>query len=136
MEKKELTENDFRDWYESTVGLDTYEKQDLFVSMRNCINNIKQIDSEKLESKPFIQECFTDNGEHSHWQLRGIGGELLWSEDKENNDIVIKQLDTWINNCKEQATIFNEQRMKTSEMCSDAMATAYNIVKEFLLKNK
>lgn len=39
--------------------------------------------------KPIINEVFTDNGEHSHWELIDIDdGKLLWSEDiEESNNI-------------------------------------------------
>lgn len=38
--------------------------------------------------KPIINEVFSDNGEHSHWELIAAEtGELLWSEDIEESNI-------------------------------------------------
>lgn len=37
----------------------------------------------QIEINPFIQECFTDNGEHSHWELHDLTtGKTLWSDAK------------------------------------------------------
>lgn len=34
--------------------------------------------------KPYVLECFADNGEHSHWELlNSETGETLWSENPE-----------------------------------------------------
>lgn len=33
--------------------------------------------------QPIVVERFADNGEHSHWELIGDDGEVLWSEDVE-----------------------------------------------------
>jgi hypothetical protein len=39
--------------------------------------------------KPIINEVFTDNGEHSHWELiNAENGELLWSEDITESDAI------------------------------------------------
>lgn len=47
--KKQLTENSFREWYENEIGLDSQEKQDLFVSMRNCITSQSQYHLQEQE---------------------------------------------------------------------------------------
>lgn len=38
------------------------------------------------EINPFIQECYADNGEHSHWELHDLNtGDIIWSEEIEDN---------------------------------------------------
>jgi len=44
------------------------------------------VTDEPLEEKPVIVERFADNGAHSHWELRGELGVLLWTEDKEDEE--------------------------------------------------
>lgn len=35
-----------------------------------------------MDKAPIVIEVFTDNGEHSHWELiNPVNGELLYSED-------------------------------------------------------
>jgi hypothetical protein len=54
------------------------------------------------------------------------------------NSELIKQLDVWIEGCKLQAKLFQKEGMEISWISSDAMAIAYNNVKQLLvtLKNK
>lgn len=45
------------------------------------------------------------------------------------------KLDRWIKDCEEQAEVFNQSKMTTAEISSQAMATAYRIVKNFLQRD-
>lgn len=39
--------------------------------------------------KPILKECFADNGEHSHWELRSSeNGELIWSEESPKESLL------------------------------------------------
>lgn len=37
-----------------------------------------------MEAKPFLNPRFTDNGEHSHWELLDSEGIIIWTEDTKN----------------------------------------------------
>jgi len=41
---------------------------------------------EAKTEKPDLIERYADNGEHSHWELRGRTGILLWTEDEEEKE--------------------------------------------------
>ena len=39
-----------------------------------------------MTEKPDLLERFADNGEHSHWELRGRFGILIWTEDEDEKE--------------------------------------------------
>ena len=47
-------------------------------------------------------------------------------------DEVAKEMDRLIELCTNQSALFKESNMPSSELCSQAMATAYKKVKEFV----
>jgi len=98
--------------------------------------------------KPIINEVFTDNGEHSHWNL--IDDEtnsIIWSEDPIedkamgfpiHNDILSNQLNILIKNCEVVIGMLNDHNMETSDsaIAINAMMQAYTNVKQFIDVNK
>lgn len=85
--------------------------------------------------KPIVNEVFTDNGEHSHWNLIDAEtGENLWSESSEENEL-LAQLDKWIKECSKTSEMFKNNNMDIASMGSDAMMQAYKIVKNYIHNN-
>ena len=58
----------------------------------------------------------------------GFGEEEM----KKNIEIILKQLDQWIDDCEKQAAVFQEYKMNTSEISSQAMGQAYWNVKQLI----
>lgn len=52
-----------------------------------------------------------------------------------NKELLIKQLDKWIDDCEKQSKIFEEYNFETSKISSEAMAQAYWNVKQLLEVN-
>lgn len=53
----------------------------------------KQVVVIKLQTKPVIVERFADNGSHSHWALIGASGELLWSEEPDEEFLALNKIE-------------------------------------------
>lgn len=68
-----------------------------------------KIEIESLRKKPTIVELFSDNGEHSGWELCNTdNGEILWSEDDE---YVNKQKSITVNFLKEWHLFIQKKQM-------------------------
>ena len=86
----------------------------------------------KLKSELYTAEL----GEGTKFNLSSMYKKVVDRIKKleEEESLLVKQLDEWIDSCKEQAKAFKQRDMTVSEISSEAMGVAYTNVKKLITK--